>query len=137
MKKTLLSTLFSVLLLLDLRKEQKHLICSYTKLPGANVELYTFENVDTPIYKEELSMLRYFRIEGLKRKAYILKVVPTGPNVYKYNSSVTQLDLAHDQDQVLTRLGEKHLSLTLYRLERKAVAKSRLEYFFFFFFADL
>jgi len=98
-------------------------------MPGASVELYTFENTETPIYKEELSSLRFFRIEGLKKKDYILKVVPTGQNVYKYNSSVTQLNLATDQDPVLMKLSEKHLSLTLYKLERKVVAKSRSQMF--------
>ncbi len=90
------------------------------------MELYTLDNIESPpIHKEELSNLRHFRIEGLKRRDYILKVVPTGQNVYKYNSSVTQLSLAADQDPVLTRISEKHLNLTLYRLEYKTVAASK------------
>ena len=81
--------------------------------------------MESPIYKEELGILRYFRMEGLKRRDYILKVVPTGPNIYKYNSSVVPLNLPTDSDPLLTRLSEKHLNLTLYRLERKIVGKSR------------
>lgn len=93
--------------------------------PGATVMLYTLENVETPVHKEELSTIRYFRIEGLKPKDYILKVVPTGQNLYTYNSSVVTLNLASSQDPIVTRLSEKHLNLTLYRLERKDVAKSK------------
>jgi len=97
---------------------------SYTKSPEAIIELYVSGD-SIPSYKEELSVLHYFRIENLKRQDYILKIIPTGQNAYKYNTSVTQLNLKTDSDQLLTRLNEKQLNLTLYKLERKTAAKSR------------
>jgi hypothetical protein len=97
---------------------------SYTTSPEAVIELYISGNT-LPSYKEELSVLRYFRIENLKRQDYILKVIPTGQNAYKYNASVTQLNLKTDTDQLLARLNEKQLNLTLHKLEKKTAVKSR------------
>lgn len=96
----------------------------YTTAPEAAVELYSPGN-PVPTHREQLSVLRYFRLENLRRQEYIVKVVPTGQNVYRYNASVTALNLENDVDPVVTRLSEKHLNLTLHRLERKAVVKSR------------
>ena len=63
------------------------------------IELYSVGN-SKPFYKEELSILRYFRIDNLQLDNYILKVIPIGPKLYKYNASVTQLNLESDKDQI-------------------------------------
>ena len=67
----------------------------------------------------------YFRIDNLQLDNYILKVIPIGPKLYKYNASVTQLNLESDKDPILSKLNEKQLNITLYKIEYKTIAKSR------------
>lgn len=98
---------------------------SFTTSPGATIELYSIENVETPIFKEELSLLRFFRIDGLKKKEYILKVIPNGKNLYAYGPTIIQIDLKTDTDASLSKIGEKYLNITLNKIEKKTAAKSK------------